>query len=288
MTGLFPSRARARARRHLGAGAVLALGLSLPGCDPPASPPPPAASATASVAPPFVPPPPDGCARAGALDGVEADPACVARSVDDSAARDAVRRLTLELAADSPTVAAGAMVVVRLSITNSARTEAAVVLDASPPLAQGRPDWTRLAGVPELRPAPSGTPPLEGYRLSTPLRTLDANERAVDALPSTPASSAPPPRPLKVRLRPGASLTRTFSFWALRIPAPAPITRDDAGHRFVPKTTPVPLAPGEYVIAVDLPLHGLSSPETTVTTRVRVERPADPEGAPLTPPPAGR
>ena len=75
-----------------------------------------------------------------------------------------------------------------------------------------------------------------------------------------------------MRLRPGGKLTHTFTWWALRIPAPAPITRDDAGHRFVPKTAPVPLAMGEYGVAVELPLHGIGAPESVATTRVQVTR----------------
>ena len=114
----------------------------------------------------------------------------------------------------------------------------------------------------------------EGYRLVMPVRTLDTHDHGVDGLPVTaaPTGSTPVTRTLRVRLRPGGKLTQIFTWWALRIPAPGPITRDDAGHRFVPKTAPVPLSTGEYVINVELPLHGISSPETVVSTRVRVER----------------
>ena len=107
-----------------------------------------------------------------------------------------------------------------------------------------------------------------------PVRTLDTHDRSVDGLPTTPSGSAPQPRFLRVRLRPGAKLTQTFTWWALRIPTPGPITRDDAGHRFVPKTAPVPLPRGEYTVAVELPLHGIAPPESVITTRVQVEPPA--------------
>lgn len=247
------------------------LGL-LSGCDTPA-PPAPAPAPTASAVPLYVPPPPEGCARTGSLEGVEADPACVAKTVDDNAMRDAMKHLTFELKPDTSTVTAGGTVVVRLSITNGAKAEVALVLDAQPPSAAARPDWTRLAGVPEPKPVGSGTPVAEGYRLLMPVRTLDAHERSVDGLPSTPPVAAASLRSLRVRLRPGGKLTQTFSWWAMRIPTPGPITRDDAGHRFVPKTAPVPLAPGEYVVAVELPLHGITPPESTVSVRLRVEKP---------------
>jgi hypothetical protein len=189
-----------------------------------------------------------------------------------------MKHLVLELAADSPVVTAGGQVILRLSITNSASAEVALLLDAQPPSTGTRPDWSRLAGVPEPKPAASGMPAPEGYRLVMPVRTLDVHERGVDGLPfvlgatSAPSGSTPVPRTLRVRLRPGGKLTQNFTWWALRIPAPGPITRDDAGHRFVPKTAPVPLSSGEYVVDVELPLHGISPPESIVSTRVRVEK----------------
>ena len=187
--------------------------------------------------------------------------------------RDAMKHLSFELKPDSQTVIAGGTVLVRLAITNTASSEAAIVLYAQPPSASARPDWSRLAGVPEPKPVGSGVLAPEPYRLMMPVRTLDAHEHGVDGLPSTPSTTASSLRFLRVRLRPGGKLTQTFTWWAQRIPAPGPITRDDAGHRFVPKTAPVPLAAGEYVIAAELPLHGISPPESVVSTRVRVEKP---------------
>jgi hypothetical protein len=264
----------ARRTAHARAASVawaFALMLVL-GCDTPAPPAPaPSASPAASGVPLYVPPPPEGCARSGPLVGVESDPACVVSSADERAMRDAMKHLTFALAADTTSVIAGGTAMVRLKITNTATFEIALVLDAEPPSASPRPDWTRLAGVPEPKPAGSGTPPPEPYRLRLPVRTLDAHERSVDGLPTTPSVSTAALRSLVVRLRPGGKLTHTFTWWALRIPAPGPITRDDAGHRFVPKTAPVPLAPGEYVVALELPLHGIEAPESVVTTLVRVE-----------------
>lgn len=244
----------------------------LAACDT-AAPPAPAPPATTSAVPLYVPPAPEGCARTGSLEGVEADPACVAPQPDEIAMRDAMKHLVFELKADTSTVTAGGTVLLRLTITNGAKAEVALALDAQPPSASPRPDWSRLAGVPEPKPAASGVPVPEGYRLAMPVHTLDAHERGVDGLPTTPSATTAAARALRVRLRPGGKLTHTFTWWALRIPAPGPITRDDAGHRFVPKTAPVPLAAGEYVVNVELPLHGISAPESVVSTRVRVEKP---------------
>jgi hypothetical protein len=50
-----------------------------------------------------------------------------------------------------------------------------------------------------------------------------------------------------------------------------PIFYDDAGHRFVPKTAPIPLPPGDYGIAIDLPLFGVSPAESVAATRMTVD-----------------
>lgn len=246
-------------------------------------------SQSASAVPLYVPPPPEGCARTGPLEGVEADPTCVVTAPsggDDVAMREAMRHLTFELKPDAPVVVAGGTMLLRLTIANGKGSETALLLDMLPPGAGPRPDWTRLAGVPEPKPAMSGAPAVpEGFRLVMPIRTLDAREHSVDGLPSTPGTigsgsgsagqggSTPQPRFLRVRIKPGGKLTHTFTWWALRIPAPAPITRDDAGHRFVPKTAPVPLTPGEYLVNVELPLHGIQVPESVVSTKMRVASP---------------
>jgi len=204
---------------------------------------------------------------------VESDPACVVTRVEDDLMRETMKHVALELACDAKEVLAGSTALLRLAIVNKGSSEIPVVLDAQPPGAIARPDWSRLAGVPEPKAVGSAAPPVEGFHLFLGVRTLDAHERPVDGLPwSPPAAAQTTPRLLRVRLRPGGRLTSTMQWWALRIPTPAPITRDDAGHRFVPKTMPVPLTPGEYVVAVDLPLHGVAPPESTTTTRIRVER----------------
>lgn len=275
MEALFPSsrpRRRRRARARAGLAGLVGALAGAAACDTPA-PPAPVPTVAASTVPLYVPPPPDGCARTGFLEGVESDPACIAKGTDDGAMRDAMKHLTFALEPDTSTVTAGGTVIVRLTITNTAKAEVALVLDTQPPSAGPRPDWTRLAGVPEPKPVGSGTPAPEGYRLMMPVRTLDTHERSVDGLPSTASVTTAVLRSLRVRLRPGGKLTHNFTWWALRIPTPGPITRDDAGHRFVPKTAPVPLPPGEYVVNVELPLHGISPPESVVSTRLRVEKP---------------
>jgi hypothetical protein len=160
--------------------------------------------------------------------------------------------------------------VLRLTITNVASSETLVVFDAYPRGQSPRPDWSRLAGVPDVKGEQPDLP-----RLQLVVSTADTHEHPVDAVPlvaSNPLASSSGPRVLGVRLRPGAKLTSAASWHALRIPAPAPIFKDDAGHRFVPKTTAVPLHPGDYLISVDVPLHGLAPAERTVTARVHVEK----------------
>ena len=231
-----------------------------------------AAPSAASQAPAWVPPPREGCVRSGELEGIEADPSCVVPHAEASVTRDAMRLLVLELNPDVPAIVGGGTVLLRLTIANRGTTEAELVFTAQPPGAVARPDWTRLAGVPELRQAV-----VEGFHLSMPVRTRDSHERSVDGLPTTPQLAAAA-RLLRVRLRPGAKLTHTFAWWALRIPAPLPIFYDDAGHRFVPKTAPLPLAAGEYVIAIDLPLYGVSPAESVVSTHLQVDKIEKPDG----------
>lgn len=263
------------------AGAV--AGIELAACEG-TSTPAPSAKPSASAPPPYVPPAAEGCARTGTLEAVEADPACIVPRVDDTVMRETMKHLKISLEPDAATVLGGATALLRLALTNAGENEISVVFDAQPPGAVARPDWSRLAGVPEPKPSPSGAPVLpEGFRLMMPVRTLDVHDRSVDGLPSSPpAALAASPRILRVRLRPRGKLTQTVSWWALRIPVPAPITRDDAGHRYVPKTVPLPLPPAEYTIAIDLPLHGISPPESTITTHIRVER-VDPDAG-LAPP----
>jgi hypothetical protein len=236
-----------------------------------------AVDASPEAALPPAPPPRagEGCARAGSLDGVETDPSCVLPKVSDDVMKDFGRRLTLRLDAEPETVIAGSTAVLRLTITNVASTETLVVFDAYPRGQSPRPDWSRLAGVPDVKGEQPDLP-----RLQLVVSTADTHDHPVDAVPlvaNNPLGTTAAPRILGVRLRPGAKLGSTTTWHALRIPAPAPIFKDDAGHRFVPKTTAVPLYAGDYVISVDVPLHGLAPAERTVTARVHVEKPVKPD-----------
>ncbi len=241
-----------------------------------ASPPGPAAAAPPAA---WDPPARPGCARSGLLEAIETDPACIVTKADEHMNRDAMRALAIELHPDATEIASGATVLVRLTLANRGAREVDVVFVAHSSLAAPRPDWTRLAGVPELRSTPA-----EGYRLMMPLRTLDEHGRSVDGLPTTPQAPGSA-RLLQVRVRPGSKLTHTYSWWALRIPAPMPIFHNDAGHRIVPKTAPVPLPTGHYTIAVDLPLYGVTAAEATFTTLVNVVKvePSKLPPAPSTP-----
>jgi len=256
------------------AAVILCAGLAAQACDPAPTPAPAPPPASAPAVPLYVPPPPDGCARTGALEALESDPTCVvARGNDEAVMREAMKHLTFELKADAPIVTAGGTTILRLTVANVSANEVPLMLQAQPPSSAPRPDWSRLAGVPQPAPVGSGAAPPEVYRLVMPVRTLDATEHVVDGLPTTTSAAPPSLRSLRVRLKPGGKLTQTFTWWALRIPTPGPITRDDAGHRFVPKTAPVPLSPGQYTINVELPLGGISAPESTVSVRVRVDKP---------------
>lgn len=261
------------------AAVILCAGHAAQGCDNAPAPAPAPAPPTASIAaaPLYVPPPPEGCARTGSLEALDADPTCiVARGNDEATMRESMKHLTFELKPDLPVIGAGATTILRLTITNASNGEVPVLFQAQPQGSGARPDWSRLAGVPQPLAAPSGAASAmvapEVYKLSMPVRTLDANEHVVDGLPVTAGGATPVARSLRVRLRPGGKLTQNFTWWALRIPTPGPITRDDAGHRFVPKTAPVPLPPGQYTINVDLPLGGITAPESTVSVRVQVDK----------------
>lgn len=207
----------------------------------------------------------DGCTRAGTLDAIAADPTCVVDQVREDVMRDAPRRLALSFEAEPPATTGGATSLLRLSVVNVARTDTLVVLEAIPSSAAPRADHARIAGMPEMRGGP-----VTGLTLPLGITTLDARERSVDA---TPMTGGVPGRPklLAVHLRPGAKLTQALSWWAIRIPAPASIFKDDAGHVNVPKTLPVPLERGDYLVRMELPLFGLSPAERTVTTRIHVD-----------------
>lgn len=219
--------------------------------------------------PPSSPPKEEGCTRAGSLEGIESDPACVLTRIPEDAMRDLDKRVSIRLELDPDTVVAGSTALLRLTLTNVSGSDVLVLFDAYPRALGPRPDWSRLAGVPDVKGDPSDVP-----RIQIVTTTLDSRERPVDAVPVVESSAlgAPEPRVLGVRLRPRAKLKHVISWWALRIPAPAPIVKDDAGHRYVPKTTAVPLYAGEYVVSVELPLHGVSPAERTFKVRAHVER----------------
>jgi hypothetical protein len=224
------------------------------------------------ASPPPPPPPPqrEGCARVGAIDAIETDPMCAIRRVDEDAMRASMKRLTVTVGIEPAEVFAGGTGLVNVTIKNTSPVETLVLFEARTRLPGPRTDWSRVLGVPEPHAATAET-----SKLFFPMMTTDAWDRDVDALPTIAGSAvaAPPPSmPLGVHLRPGGKLTHTLSWWALRIPAPAPIVQDDAGHRYIPKTAAIALNPGEYSIVLDLPLYGLTREERKFTARVKVMR----------------
>lgn len=222
----------------------------------------------AGAPPPPEPPAREGCAKTGSVDALAHDPACVLSRVNEDVMRASMKHLAIAVKTEPEEVITGNTALLTVTIRNTRSTETFVVLESRTRLPGPRTDWSRVLGVPEPR-APADTP-----RLFFPVTTTDHRDRDVDALPVVPGSAvdAPPPTPIGVRLRPGGRLVHTTSWWALRIPAPPPIVQDDAGHRYVPKTTALPLEPGEYNVVVELPLWGLGREERKASTRVRVVR----------------
>lgn len=239
----------------------------------------PGADAGASRPPPAPAPAPaeprEGCTRAGRLESLERDPSCVVQRANEDATRAALRQLAITLEAEPAEVVAGGTALLVLTVKNTSSSEATLSFEARTRPPGPRTDWSRVVGIPEPRGGGSETP-----RLLFPTTTTDAAGRDVDAVPVLPGSGATPPAPrlLAVHLQPGAKLTRSWSWWALRIPAPAPVVTDDAGHRYHPKTTAVNLAPGEYTVTAELPLAELGREERKVTTRVRVTPVPLPDG----------
>lgn len=230
-----------------------------------------------SAPPPPPPPPREGCTRSGVLEPIETDPACVMHTqIGDDAIRAAMKNITITAGFEVPEISAGNMATLNVTMRNTGKGEVLVLFEARTRLPGPRTDWSRVVGIPE----PKVTS--EQPKLFFPVTTLDGWERDVDALP-TVAGSTPVPAPptvLGVHLRKGAKLTQALSWWALRIPAPAPEVRDDAGHRFFPKTAAVHLLPGEYTVAVELPLYGLTREERRYTTRIKVTKPLPLDGGP--------
>ncbi len=255
---------RARAR------GFVALAIAVAACDdnkPVATT--PSASASINEAPP-APPPREGCARTGTFAALENDPACVTKHATEEAMRAAMKRVAINVALEPAEVITGNTALMTITMTNTSPAEATIFLEARPRPIGPRTDWSRVIGIPEPKNTTSEVP-----RLFFPLTTTDSWDHDVDSLPVVNGSTTLPPPPvttLAVHLRPSGKLTHTASWWALRIPAPAPVFQDDAGHRYYPKTAAVSLIPGEYTITVELPLFGLTREERRYTTRVRVVR----------------
>lgn len=190
------------------------------------------------------------------------------KQVSDDAMRAVMKDLSISLSVEPAEAVAGSAALLELAIKNVSASEVTVVFEARARPPGLRPDWSRVAGIPEPQANVS-----EANRLFFPVTTTDGYDRDVDAVPTVAGTGASAPSTLlAVHLRPGAKLVRSISWWALSIPAPAPIVKDDAGHRYVPKTVALPLSSGSYKIAVELPLHGLEREERKITTQVKVVR----------------
>lgn len=214
------------------------------------------------------PPPPSGkgCRRGGTLESIESDPHCVLDHVPEDAMREFSKRIKMAIVAEPDTVMSGSSVLLRISLTNVASTDSLVVLEEFTRPPGARPDWTRIMGVPDVRGA------VDTPHLYVSVVTLDSQNRNVDGVPTVPGTAVPqtPARLLGVWLKPGEKLTHTVPWWAYRIPPAPPVVKDDAGHRFYPKTGAIGLWPADYIASVELPLHGLPPVERTVAARIHV------------------
>ncbi|MFO0741031.1 MAG: hypothetical protein U0270_34350 [Labilithrix sp.] len=233
--------------------------------------PPKAALAEAGASASEPPPPPpivprDGCLRSGLFDGVENDPACAVKTPPtEDMVRASMKQLEIAVAPEATETYAGGTVIITLTIRNTSPNEAQVWLESRSRSTGARTDWSRVVGVPEPHAGVNEVP-----KLWFPVTTTDQWDRDVDGVPTTGTGAAPVPTPLLVRVPPGKKLVRKIEWFALRIPAPAPMFQDDAGHRFYPKTLALPLTQGEYGVAIDLPFFALSKEERKQTLRLKV------------------
>ena len=206
-----------------------------------------------------------GCRRTGAISAIELDESCVVPGAEPRETLAALRQLMTTLTTDAPETLGGGQLNVRLAITNTGKQPVALVLEAEPPGAGAHYDWSLLSGL-----SPPRAPQNEGFKMRFVMRTLDAREQSTDQLRIVAPAAPPPVKLYRIILAPQATLTHSFQWLALRIPAPYPPFDDDAGHRVVPKTAPRPLAAGKYTVSVDVPFYGVAVQQRTVSTPVLV------------------
>lgn len=255
-------------RARLGLVTLLAIALLsvAAACDDP--PPPKVSVAVDGGARDASPPPRPGCERTSAsLATLDGDPSCVVPTANEAVARAAYKQLAVRCAVMPAVVGPGGAATFELTVVNPTKSEVMLVLEARARAAASRTDWSRISGIPEPRTQGDLAP-----RILLPLTTTDARGRDVDAVPTVPGAPEASPTLVAARLRPGGRLVHKAAWWAYRIPAPMPIFRDDAGHRWVPKTGAVNLTPGEYVVLGELPVFGLTREERTCSARVQVLR----------------
>jgi hypothetical protein len=187
----------------------------------------------------------------------------------DDVMRASMKHLSIAATLEPAEVIGGSSALLTITIRNTSPAETLLLFEGQPRPPGPRTDWTRVVGIPEQRPTTTDAP-----KLFFPIATVDAANRDVDATPVVAGSTVVPgpPTVFGVYLRPGGKLTHTSSWWAMRIPAAAPVYKDDAGHRYYPKTAALPLAPGEYSAVIEIPFHGLTREERRVAARAKVVR----------------
>ena len=192
--------------------------------------------------------------------------------------REAMKRIATTVELEPAEISGGGTASVVVTLRNTTADEVDVLFEGKSHAPGPRPDWSRVAGIPEQHEPPPDQ--ADKPRIFFPMTTTDGNRREVDAVP-TVAGSTPAPGPTTiylVHLRPGGKLVHKAPWWALRIPAPAPIVKDDAGHRYVPKTTALPLPPGDYGVQIEIPLYGLTREERKFSAAAHVLRAPLPDG----------
>lgn len=204
-----------------------------------------------------------GCTHSGSLDVVERDPTCIVEGAREDESLRAARAVRMTLEPEAPWVGPGGVTRLKVELRNPTAMALPLAFDALPKGAGERFDTTLISGI-VLDAGARGDLAIPFF-----VHTLDARKREVDKLRVLlPAGERP--RLFRVWLPPGGTLFRQVDWVALRLPAPPPPIELDGGRRITLKTTPRPLAPGEYVLRVAVPLFGLPPEDRIVSTTIRV------------------
>jgi len=198
------------------------------------------------------------CVRDGSLDAIERTGECLAPCADVADPR--VVATTLESSKRAALPGAASALTARIKNVSARPVTICLRVESSEPLG-----WDRIAGV----TAPVVDRACEHPRLVMALRTIDRRDADVDDLKV--GSRVLCASTLRVILPPGRSLTKSLVWVATRLPPPPRPWEDDAGHRFYPKDSPVPLTRGSYRVETDIPFFDGPPELTRVAVTMDVE-----------------